>query len=155
MKWIALKTKDSELKGDISFCCRIFQVSRQGVYQYLAKKDGPWKYQPLADAMIELLREDECNDTYGRIRMYQALLLKHSDHVKIPSERTVYRFMGKIELSHRPRRRPKGITKADREARKSEDLLKRDFKTEKPLSKCVTDITEIKAKMANCMFRYF
>lgn len=39
-----------------------------------------------------------------------------------------------------------GITKADREARKSDDLLKRDFTYAEPLKKCVTDITEIKAK---------
>jgi len=54
--------------------------------------------------------------------------------------------MEKIGFSHRPKRNPKGITKADREARKSDDLLKRDFTSEKPLEKCVTDITEIKAK---------
>ena len=39
-----------------------------------------------------------------------------------------------------------GLTKADRQARKSDDLLKRDFSADKPLTKCVTDITEIKAK---------
>ena len=76
MKFIALKTKGGELKGDIAFFCRILHVSRQGFYQYLANKDRPWKYQPLADAMKEILTEDECNDTYGRIRMYQALTLK-------------------------------------------------------------------------------
>ncbi len=47
--------------------------------------------------------------------------------------------------SHHPRRKPNGITKADREARKSDDLLKRDFHADEPLTKCVTDITEIKA----------
>ncbi len=47
--------------------------------------------------------------------------------------------MEDIGISHHPRRKPNGITKADREARKSEDLLKRDFKSEKPLAKCVTD----------------
>ena len=42
----------------------------------------------------------------------------------------------KIGLSHRPKRNPKGITKADRKARKSDDLLKRDFTSEeKPLGK--------------------
>ena len=55
MKFIALKTKGGELKGDISFSCRILHVSRQGFYQYLANKDRPWKYQPLADAMKDLL----------------------------------------------------------------------------------------------------
>ena len=54
--------------------------------------------------------------------------------------------MEKIGLSHRPKRNPRGITKAEREARKSDDLLKRNFTSEKPLEKCVTDTTEIKAK---------
>ena len=95
--------------------------------------------------MKEILAEDECNDTYGRIRMYQALTLKQPENVDIPSERTVYRIMEEIGISHHPRRKPNGITKADREARKSDDLLKRDFHAEEPLTKCVTDITEIKA----------
>lgn len=144
MKFIGLKTKDGELKGDIAFYCRTLHVSRQGFYQYLANKDRPWKYQPVAAIMLEILEEDACNDTYGRIRMYQALNLKRPEHVDIPSERTVYRIMEKIGISHHPRRKPNGITKTDREARKSDDLLKRDFRAEKPLSKCVTDITEIK-----------
>ncbi len=145
MKFFAFKTKDGELKGDISFYCQAFHVSRQGFYRYLANKDRSWKYRSLADAMMEILAEDNCNDTYGRIRMYQALLLKQPENVDIPSERTVYHVMEDIGISHHPRHKPNGITKADREARKSEDLLKRDFKSEKPLAKCVTDITEIKA----------
>ncbi len=146
MKFIAVKTEDGSLKGKLSFYCRMLKVSRQGFYQYLANKDRPWKYQNLAEAMREILSEDECNDTYGRIRMYQALVLKQPEGVDIPGERTVYRVMEEIGISHRPRRRPNGITKADREARKSDDLLKRDFKSDEPLKKCVTDITEIKAK---------
>ncbi len=146
MKFIALKTEDGAVKGKISFCCRVLGVSRQGFYKYLAGKDRPWKYEDLADAMREISLEDECNDTYGRIRMYQALLLKQPEGVKIPSERTVYRVMEQIGLIHRPRRKPNGITKADREARRSDDLLKRDFRSDRPLTKCITDITEIKAK---------
>ena len=49
-------------------------------------------------------------------------------------------------IIHKPKRKPNGITKADREARKSDDLLKRDFTADAPLQKCVTDITEIPAK---------
>ena len=78
--------------------------------------------------------------------MYQALLLKQPEGVTIPSESTVYRVMKEIGMVHHPKRRPNSITKADREARKSDDLLKRDFAAEKPLEKCVTDITELKAK---------
>ena len=130
MKFIALKTKDGSSKGNITFFCRVLHVSRQGYYQYLVMKD--------------ILTEDICNDTYGRTRMYQALTMKQPKNVDIPSERTVYRVMEEIGISHHPRRKPNGITKADREAKKSEDLLKRDFHAEEPLTKCVTDTTEIK-----------
>ncbi len=98
MKLIALKTKDGEIKGDIAFYCRVLRVSRQGFYQYLANQNRPWKYQPLADAMMEILKEDTCNDTYGRVRMYQALTLKQPENVDIPSERTVYRIMEEIGI---------------------------------------------------------
>lgn len=144
--FLARKTEDGVIKGNISFYCRILKVTRQGFYKYLADKDRPWKYQDLADAMRVIASEDECNDTYGRSRMYQALLLKKPEGIRIPGERTVYRVMKEIGLSHRPKRKPNGITKADREARKSDDLLKRDFSSQEPLKKCVTDITEIKAK---------
>ena len=144
MRFIALKTEDGRIKGRITFYCRMLDISRQGFYKYLAHKDRPWKYQELADAMKIICNEDECNDTYGRIRMYQALLLKQPDGLRIPSERTVYRIMEQAGLAHRPKRKPNGITKADREAMKSDDLLKREFHSDTPLEKCVTDITEIK-----------
>ena len=146
MMFIAIKTEDGIIKGKLSFYCRMLHVSRQGFYKYLAAKDRPWKYQDLADAMKAINEEDICNNTYGRIRMYQALQLKHPKGISIPSERTVYRIMDRIGLTRSLKRKPNGITKADREARKSDDLLKRDFRSNEPLKKCVTDITEIKAK---------
>ena len=99
--------------------------------------------------MYEILEEDLCNDTYGRSRMYKALTLKQEkegEGFNIPSEKTVYKVMKILGLSHRPKHNPNGITKADKEARKSDDLLKRDFKSDMPLQKCVTDITEVKGK---------
>ena len=146
MKFIALKTNDGQNTGKIAFYCKLLHVSRQGFYKYLEAQTRPWKYQDLADAMLEILAEDECNDTYGRIRMYQALHLKQPQGVQIPSERTVYRIMEALGISHTPKRKPNGITRADKEARKSDDLLRRNFDADKPLTKCVTDITEVKAK---------
>ena len=146
MKFIALKTNDGQKTGKIAFYCKLLHVSRQGFYKYLKAQTRPWKYQDLADAMQEILAEDECNDTYGRIRMYQALRLKQPQGVQIPSERTVYRIMEELGISHTPRRKPNGITRADKETRKSDDLLRRNFDADKPLTKCVTDITEVKAK---------
>ena len=145
MMFIALKTEDGGIKGKTSFYCNTLGVSRQGVYKYIANKDRPWKYQDLADVMRMISSEDECNDTYGRTRMYQALLLKQPEGIRIPSERSVYGIVDQIGLSHRPKHKPNGVTKTDREAMKSSDLLKRDFISDAPLKKCITDITQVKA----------
>ena len=154
MKFIALKTCDGGAKCRILFCCKSLKVTRQEFHEYLKNRYKPWKHEELAAKMMEILSEDECNDTYGMERMHKALLLKYPDS-GIPSETTVYRVMTAIGITHRPNRKPNGITKADREARKSDDLLKRDFKADKPFSKCVTDITEVKAKMAIYMCRQY
>lgn len=96
--------------------------------------------------MYAILDEDIYNDTYGRYRMHEALKLKYENDPDfyIPSERTIYRIMDEVGISHRPKRNPNGITKADKEAQKSDDLVKRNFKSDTPLTKCVTDITEVK-----------
>ena len=100
--------------------------------------------------MLKIHAADEENANYGRIRMFQALQYQKEigelGEVTIPSEGTVHKIMEQIHLIHKPKRKPNGITKADREARKSDDLLKRDFTADAPLQKCVTDITEIPAK---------
>lgn len=147
MRFIILKTEDGAVRGKLSFYCRMLEVTRQGFYKYMSNRNCPWKYQQLAEVMRTIASEDEYNDTYGRNRMYQELLLKPPESIRIPSERTVYRIMEATGLSHCPKRKPKGIIKADRKARKSDDLLKRDFHSAEPLKKCVTDITEIKAKL--------
>ena len=93
----------------------------------------------------ELVR-GSVEETLNELPEAEAEKLTQAEGVAIPSERTVYRVMKEIGLVHHPKRKPNGITKADREARKSDDLLKRDFSADKPLEKCVTDITELKAK---------
>ena len=104
----------------------------------------------MADAILKIHATDEENADYGRIRMFQALQYQKEigelGKVTIPSEGTVRKIMEQMCLIHKPKRKPNGITKADREARKSDDLLKRDFTADAPLQKCVIDITEIPAK---------
>ena len=85
MKFIALKTNDGTETGKIAFYCRVLEVTRQGFYDYLKNRDKPWKYEALAAEMMEIVEEDECNDTYGRKRMYYALLQKHTDGEGVPS----------------------------------------------------------------------
>ena len=91
MRFVAQKTDGGGKKGKIALYCRVLKVSRQGFYRYLSRRERPWKYQRLADALREIHNEDVCNDAYGRKRMHQALLLKQPEGVDIPSERTVYR----------------------------------------------------------------
>ena len=150
MNYIAYRTDDGKNAGKIRFYCKALEVSRQAFYDYLKRKKKPWKYQPLADAMLKIHAADEENANYGRIRMFQALQYQNEigelGEITIPSEGTVRKIMEQIHLNHKPKRKPNGITKADREARKSDDLLKRDFTADAPLQKCVTDITEIPAK---------
>ncbi len=146
MKFIAQKTDDGKIRGKISFYCKALNVSRQGFYKYLRDKDRPYKYEALVRAMKEILATDECNDTYGKVRMREALMLYKADEIDIPSESTLYRIMKENGLSHKAKRKPNGLTKADKNARKSEDLLRREFGAEKPLVKSITDITEIKTK---------
>lgn len=75
MRFVAQKTDDGGKKGKIALYCRVLKVSRQGFYRHLSRRERPWKYQRLADAMREIHDEDVCNDTCGRKRMHQALLL--------------------------------------------------------------------------------
>lgn len=84
------------------------------------------------------LDEHPDNDNYGVRRMNTALE-QRGIHV---SQRTVYRTMSEMGLIHR-KRRPHGITKATTEIQERENLIKRDFKAEKPLRKLLSDITEI------------
>ena len=150
LNYIAYRTDDGKNAGKIRFYCKALEVSRQAFYNYLKRKKKSWKYQLLADAMLKIHAADEENVDYGRIRMFQALQYQKEigelGEVAISSEGTVRKIMEQIHLIHKPKRKPNGITKADREARKSDDLLKRDFTADAPLQKCVTDITEIPAK---------
>ena len=72
-------------------------------------------------------------------------MLRHPDG-DLPSTSTIYRVMREMGLKHKKKHKPNVITKADREARKSDDLLKRNFKADEPFTKCVTDITQIPVK---------
>ena len=108
--------------------------------------------------MMKIHNEDKYNDTYGRKRMYIALQLKKQAGeitVQIPSESTVRNVMEQIGLIHKPNRKPNGITKADREARKSDDLLKRDFSADKPLEKAVQILVNSKQRTEKSMFRQY
>ncbi|MDO5396405.1 MAG: IS3 family transposase [bacterium] len=85
-----------------------------------------------------MLDEHPDNDNYGSRRMHTALT-QRSVNV---SERTVYRAMKAGGYIHKCRK-PHSITKATTEVQEKENLIKRNFKANEPMTKLLTDITEI------------
>ena len=132
MRFIALKTCDGTKKGKQAFYCQMLDVCRQGFYDYLETSKQPWKYQEIAEAMKAIRSEDVCNDTYGRVRMHQALKQRLPEGTVIPCENTLQKIMDASGIGHSKKHKPNALTKAERNARKSEDLLKRDCSTSAP-----------------------
>ena len=118
--------------------CRVLKVSESGNYRWLKNRNKPTARELLSVEIQAILDEHPDNDNYGVKRMNVALEQK-GIHVSL---RTVYRTMSEMGMIHR-RRTPHGTTKATTENQDRENLIKRDFKAEKPLQKLLSDITEI------------
>lgn len=116
-------------------------VTAQGYRKYVQSLDRPYKYAALLADIQAVLREDAFNITYGKRRMYEKLQL---DYDCPYSYNTVAKVLRENGLLHQANH-PKGLTKADRAAQKSDNLLKRDFSANTPNTKMVTDITEYAA----------
>lgn len=101
LKFIAQKTEDGAVKGKIRFYCETLEVSWQAFYDYLKKRDKLWKTTELAENILKIIAEDECNDAYGRGHIHAALKLKYPNE-NIPSEHTVYHIMERIVVVHAP-----------------------------------------------------
>jgi len=112
-------TETGNIKGKISFYCSVLKVSRQGFYSYLENLSRPYKYKALVALIQQIIAEDECNDTYGSVRIWEALLLirdTHQPDLHVPSQPTIARIMRENGLNQKKKQGPKGLTKADREA---------------------------------------
>lgn len=145
MKFLAQKVSDGKGKQNIARYCRWLGISRQGFYKFMKPSEKPWKHAAIAQEIRDIIAEDDWNDSYGKKRIWEALLLKHPDG-DIPSITTIYRILTKMGMIHKAKKKPNGITKADKNARKSDDLLRRNFLTDSPFTKCITDMTEIPVK---------
>lgn len=84
------------------------------------------------------MEEDIYNKTYGKQRMYEKLQLDYECPYCYNTVANVMRENGLLQKKNTP----KGLTKADKDAQKSDNLLKQDFGADAPNKKVVTDITE-------------
>lgn len=118
--------------------CSLLEVSPPGYYKYKKSLNKPPKHAALLAAIKAILDEDECNDTYGRERLQKALEFKGF----IISATTLARVCKENGLLQKIKK-SKGLTKADKEAYKNDDLLQKDFKALEPNKKFVGDITQL------------
>ena len=125
----------------VAAMCRVLKVSEQGYYRSLRRTDRDQRDRQLLTQIYECLREDEENgENYG-VRRIIAWLRLHRGYTG--GARRIYHLCRAHNLTIRPRRRPGGITKGDRQAQYEENLIQRDFTASKPNEKLLTDITEI------------
>lgn len=116
-------------------------ANESGYYRKKRNNGKQSKREILSVEIIKIINEDEYNKNYGIERVLKALKIKGIT----VSKRTVYRTMSELGLLQK-RRKPKGITKADTETQEKENIIKRDFSADKPMTKCLTDITEVQTK---------
>jgi transposase InsO family protein len=118
------------------------QVTKQGYYQWLRSRDKPYKYTALLAMIKKVLAEDpENKENYGARRVF--LRLSQPEYGNTGSYSTVYRVMKANGLLQKKKRQPKGITREDYEAQKSENLINQDFSATEPNTKWLSDISEV------------
>ena len=120
----------------ISEMCRFFNVSRSGYYGYVSRIDIPAKDMYLAEKIREC--QDKCGKTYGYRRVHMWLERNGIYH----NPKTILRVMQKYKLLSVVRR--KKYRNYGEYLHRYPNLLNRDFKTERPNQKWVTDISYIK-----------
>ena len=119
--------------------CRFFDVSRSGYYDFVKRIGQPEHDADLAESVRECQRITD--KTYGYRRVWKWL----QDRNVRRNPKTILRVMQKYGLLSEIRRRRKWVN-LGQQVHKYENLLNRQFKTDKPNTKWVTDISYIHTK---------
>lgn len=134
--------RGEEKRFSIRRLCAVLPVSEGGYYKWKRNRDKPKAWQKLLEEIHKILDDHSDNDNYGVERMQLALAQKGIKK----SYSTVKRAMMKGNLLHESRRSPDGLTKADKNAMRPENIICQDFSADKPNQKWLTDITQVKCK---------
>ena len=123
----------------VQVMCRFFGVSRSGYYDFVKRIGQPEHDADLAESVRECQRITD--KTYGYRRVWKWL----QDRNVRRNPKTILRVMQKYGLLSEIRRRRKWVN-LGQQVHKYENLLNRQFKTDKPNTKWVTDISYIHTK---------
>lgn len=124
----------------MSLLCRVLGVSEAGYYKHLRCAAQPLRDATLLAQIHEILKQDPENANYGVRRIFLAL---RNQKGYTGGYQRILRLCRENNLMIHNKRHPNGITSADKEAQKAENLIKQDFSAESPNEKWLTDITEI------------
>ena len=116
--------------------CKFFGVSRSGYYAWIHKLNQPNPNQMVIDQIAQ--QQKKCKNTCGYRRM-QLRLDKNGCH---RNPKTILRLMKTNGLLSEIRRR-RQWKQLGQQLYRYENLLNRDFHTERPNSKWVTDISYV------------
>ena len=122
--------------------CDVLHVSETGYYRFKRNLGNPGKDAVLSAVMQEILDEYIYNDNYGVDRMQIAL---RNLGYKV-GKRRIARIMKENGWLHERKRRPKGLTRATTEIQEKENLIKQDFRSDRPYQKLLTDISQISCR---------
>ena len=120
----------------VSVMCRFFGVSRSGYYDFVHRLAAPEKDASLAELIRQQQKRSYC--TYGYRRMQMALAAKGIYR----NPKTVLRVMKKYSLLSEIRRRRRWVNMGQ-QLHRYENLLNRQFQSDRPNHKWVTDISYI------------
>ena len=125
-------------KYSINEMCKFFDVSRSGYYGFVSRMERPAKDLSLAEKIMEC--QQKCGKTYGYRRVHIWL----ERHGIYHNPKTILRIMQKYNLLSVVRR--KKYRNYGEYLHCYPNLLNRNFKTERPNQKWVTDISYIKTQ---------
>ena len=126
-------------KYPISVMCKFFGVSRSGYYDFVKRLSQPEHDAELAERIKEC--QDRTDKTYGYRRVWKWLKDRNVER----NPKTILRVMKKYGLLAEIRRRRKWLT-LGQQLHRYENLLKRQFRADRPNTKWVTDISYIQTK---------
>jgi putative transposase len=117
----------------------VLKVSRSGFYEWLARLDSPRRQEN--ELLLKQIRHihDESRGTYGSPRIHAELTLGLGLPVNL---KRVARLMREAGIQGLYRRRRRGCTVRDPNARPATDLVNRQFTVDAPNRLWITDITE-------------
>ena len=123
----------------VAVMCKFFSVSRSGYYDFIKRMDKPEQDAELVERIKEC--QNRTDKTYGYRRVWKWLKCRNIDR----NPKTVLKIMKKHGLLSEIRRRRKWVN-LGQQVHKYENLLKRQFRADRPNTKWVTDISYIHTK---------